>query len=129
MPNTKNLSGEIIEIKVKPYLKDYFIQRLGGVEPIPATIQNKIMPFPDCFLTHKPKNWKPHRFPPNNAWQLRCFPFCLYIPGLQSGLFVCVPSGLGERCVCALIATKPRFTRAYLTSVDNKKRAKQQNWA
>jgi len=66
MPNTKNLSGEIIEVRIRPYLKDYFIVKYGGKEPIPATVQNKILPFLDSFLTHKPKNWKPPKSKEDN---------------------------------------------------------------
>lgn len=51
-------SGEIVEVRIKPYLKNYFINQYGE-EPIKATTSNKLFPFLLQFLTYRPKNWKP----------------------------------------------------------------------
>jgi hypothetical protein len=52
-------SGQIVCIKTRPYLKDFFINRYGPGEPIKATCTNKLFPFLIEFLTQKPKDWKP----------------------------------------------------------------------
>ncbi|MFP4449274.1 MAG: hypothetical protein ACLFPH_11115 [Bacteroidales bacterium] len=54
-------SGEIVEVKVKPYLKDYFINLYSenGKEPIVASTANKLFPFLSQYLTYRPKGWKP----------------------------------------------------------------------
>ena len=51
-------SGEIVEIKIKPYLKEYFTNMYGS-EPIQATTANKLFPFLLQYLTHRPSGWKP----------------------------------------------------------------------
>lgn len=52
-------SGHIVAIKLRPYLKDFFINRCGETEPVKATITNKLFPYLVQYLTPKPKNWKP----------------------------------------------------------------------
>lgn len=51
-------SGEIVEIKIDPYLKEYYIHRYGP-EPIKLTASTKMFPLIAEYLTHKPKDWKP----------------------------------------------------------------------
>ncbi len=51
-------SGHIVSIKIRPYLKDYFVNRFGGSEPIKATTTNKLFTFLIQYLTPKPKKWK-----------------------------------------------------------------------
>jgi len=51
-------SGEIVAIKIKTYLKDYFTHKFGE-EPIKATNDNKLFPFLLRYLKPKPKKWKP----------------------------------------------------------------------
>ncbi len=51
-------SGHIVAIQVKPYLKEFIINRYGQ-EPIKATSSTKLFPLFAPFLTHKPVGWKP----------------------------------------------------------------------
>jgi hypothetical protein len=51
-------SNQIVEVRIKPYLKDYFINQFGE-EPIKATTANKLFPFLANYLTHRPQKWKP----------------------------------------------------------------------
>jgi hypothetical protein len=62
------MSGEIVEVRIKPYLKDYFINQFSdnGEEPVPATTANKLFPFLSMYLTHRPKGWKPPISKENN---------------------------------------------------------------
>lgn len=53
-------SGITTQIIIRPYLKDYMINKYGeGKHPIPATTRNKLFPFLFSFLTKTPKNYKP----------------------------------------------------------------------
>jgi hypothetical protein len=51
-------SGHIVSIKTRPYLKEYFINKFGGQEPVKATNSNKLFPVIIRYLSPKPKNWK-----------------------------------------------------------------------
>jgi len=51
-------SGHIVAVNIRPYLKDYLINRFGK-EPIKATMRNKLFPFLVKFLTPIPKRWRP----------------------------------------------------------------------
>lgn len=74
-------SGHIVCIKIKPYLKDFFINRFEGKEPIRATVTNKLFTFLISYLTPKPKGWKMPvaasdmlliELPFNNELNIRC---------------------------------------------------------
>jgi hypothetical protein len=50
-------SGQIVSIKITPYLKEYFIYR-HGCEPIKASRETKFFMFMARYLEHKPVKWK-----------------------------------------------------------------------
>ena len=50
-------SGQIVAVKIPPYLKEFFIHRHGD-EPIKATQATKFFVVLAQYLTHKPKGWK-----------------------------------------------------------------------
>ncbi len=50
-------SGQIISLKIPPYLKEFFVFR-HGVEPIRASSETKFFMFLVQYLTHKPVGWK-----------------------------------------------------------------------
>ena len=49
-------SRHIISIKIRPYLKDYFVNRFGGIEPIKAITTNKLFTFLIQYLTKNKKD-------------------------------------------------------------------------
>lgn len=51
-------SGEIIGVKIQPYLKEFFIHR-HGPEPIKATQATKFFVVLAQYLTNKGKGWRP----------------------------------------------------------------------
>lgn len=54
----KMASGQIVAIKIPPYLKEYFVFKYGA-EPIKAYRETKIFMFISRYLARKPKKWKP----------------------------------------------------------------------
>lgn len=51
-------SGQIVAIKIPPYLKEFFIHR-HGAEPIKATQATKFFVVLAQYLAHKTNKWKP----------------------------------------------------------------------
>lgn len=57
-------SNQTVYIQLRPYLKDYFVKKLGP-EPIKATSKNKLFILLLPYLTKVPKNYNPSNFKDN----------------------------------------------------------------
>jgi hypothetical protein len=98
-------SGQIVAIKIPPYLKEFFIYK-HGAEPIKATRETKFFIFISQYLTRKPKGWKPPvtsddtmliELPHNEVLEVRTYCYIseknmpevkTYIYGLFFGAFI-----------------------------------------
>ena len=107
-------SGQIVSIKIAPYLKEFFIYK-HGAEPIRATRETKFFMFICQFLSRKPKKgWKPPvvsedtllvELPYNEFIKIRDYCYInprfypeikTYIYGLFYGAFI---SYMNKRCI------------------------------
>lgn len=106
-------SGQIVSIKIAPYLKEFFIHKHGS-EPIRASRETKLFMFISRYLTRKPKGWKPPEeeedsllieLPHNELIEVRNWNYIspkyfpeikTYIYGLFYGAFI---SYMNKRCI------------------------------